>query len=187
MGTRTLILVRHGQYEADEAHVGYGKLTPLGVRQARRTAKRIQGYPIRSIYSSTMPRAVETAKLIRKNLGRVPLRFSHLLREGIPMPAPGTTGEQRSRMRQTRKRVDRAFARYFQPTRGADRYELIVAHGNVIRYWLRVAIGDSPTRWWRFWPMNCGLSIVVIPADGPTRIQSINDVGHLPLRMQTVT
>lgn len=103
------------------------------------------------------------------------------------MPAPGTTREQREKMSSTRKRVDRAFARYFRPTSGSDRTELVVAHGNVIRYWLRIAIGDPPSRWWRFWPMNCGLSIVVILADGPTRIQCINDVGHLPLRMQTVT
>jgi broad specificity phosphatase PhoE len=134
-----------------------------------------------------MPRAIETARLIRKRLGKVPFRFSHLLREGVPVPVPGSTRAQRDLMPQVRKRMDRAFARYFVPTRGRDRCELIVAHGNIIRYLLRLAIDDPPSRWWRLWPMNCGLSIVIIPDDGPRRIQSINDVGHLPLRMQTIT
>ena len=103
------------------------------------------------------------------------------------MWAPGLTAEHRANMSRTRKRIDTAFARYFQPTRGADRCEVLVCHGNITRYLLRVALGDPPSRWWRYWPLHCSLSIVVVPSDGPTRIVSINDVGHLPRRLQTVS
>jgi serine/threonine-protein phosphatase PGAM5 len=102
------------------------------------------------------------------------------------MWAPGLTAEHRANMSRTRKRIDRAFARYFRPTRGPNRCEVLVCHGNIARYLLRLAIGDPPSRWWRYWPLHCSLSIVVIPSNGMTRIVSINDVGHLPKRLQTV-
>jgi serine/threonine-protein phosphatase PGAM5 len=186
MGTRTLILVRHGQYYGDEGHARYGKLTPVGREQARRTAKRLAEYPVDVVHVSTMPRAIETARFVRQRVGKVPVKPSHLLREGIPMWAPGLTAEHRANMSRTRKRIDRAFTRYFRPTHGPDRCEVLVCHGNIARYLLRVAIGDPPSRWWRYWPLHCSLSIVVVPQDAPTRIVSINDVGHLPKKLQTV-
>jgi serine/threonine-protein phosphatase PGAM5 len=187
IATRTLILVRHGQFHSDETHRRRGRLTTMGIQQARRTAGRIAQYPVDVIHSSTMPRAVETARLIHARMRRVPLRWSHLLREGIPSPAPGMPREQRAGMPRARRRIERAFAKYFRSTRGRDRCEVIVAHGNIIRYLLRRAIGDAPGRWWRYKPLHCGLSIVLIPSEGPTRIWCINDIGHLPRRMQTVT
>src|ERR1041385_2394776 len=108
MGTRVLIFVRHGQYHLDETHPRHGKLTPLGVRQAKKVASRLVGYPVRVVHSSTMARAFETAALICRGLGTIPFRKTHLLREGIPLPYPGITAPQRSRMLRARTRMDRA-------------------------------------------------------------------------------
>jgi serine/threonine-protein phosphatase PGAM5 len=187
MGTRMLILVRHGQYYGDETHSRYGALTSVGREQARRTARRLADFPVDVVHVSTMPRAIETARLIRHRRGRVPVRPSHLLREGIPMWAPGLTSQHRANMIRTRKRIDRAFAKYFRPTRGPDRCEVLVCHGNITRYLLRLAIGDPPSRWWRYWPLHCSLSMVLVPPDRTNRIVCINDVGHLPRRLQTVS
>jgi serine/threonine-protein phosphatase PGAM5 len=185
MADRILLLLRHGQYVTDEEHSEYGYLTALGERQATRTARRLAEYPIDAVYSSTMPRAIQTTELVAKGLRRIPKKRVSALREGIPTPFPGITRDQRSRMSETRKRMERVYARFFRPTRGRDRFELLVCHGNLIRYLTRRAMGDAPGRWWKVAVMNCGLSIVVIRADGATRLFALNDVGHLPRAMQT--
>jgi len=186
MADRILIFVRHGEYHLDDEHPEYGALTPLGSRQARRVAKRLAAYPVAALHSSSMPRALETAAFIRSALGRISCRSTHLLREGIPLPYPGITAGQRTRMARSRQRMERAFARYFRPTRGADRYEVLVCHGNVIRYFIRRALRDDPGLWWRYFPVHCALTIFVVPKTGKVGIRAVNDVGHLPLRMQTI-
>jgi serine/threonine-protein phosphatase PGAM5 len=184
MGNRTLILIRHGQYHQHPKHSEYGRLTAVGVRQALRLAKRLVEYRINALHTSPMPRALETAALIRKQLPGVPNTCSRLLLEGIPTRIKGLTREQRQRVPAQRARMDTAFARYFRPTLGKDRIELLVCHGNILRYLLRRAIDDPPHKWWRSDVMHCSLSAVVIRPDGTARILAFNDVGHLPRSLQ---
>ena len=85
---RYLYFVRHGQAK----HVGDGfhnKLTPLGRKQARLTARRLAQWPIAALYSSDMPRAVESAEIIAPMLGGLRLRRMKLLREMTPSAIPG--------------------------------------------------------------------------------------------------
>lgn len=62
----TLIVVRHGQSmgNLERRFVGHGDapLTPLGHRQAELTADFLSRYPIERIYSSDLPRAIQTAQ-----------------------------------------------------------------------------------------------------------------------------
>ena len=88
--TRTLVFVRHGQYESgdtDEEKV----LTPLGREQARLTGKRLQEMyegRIDKVVYSTMTRATETANIIRKELpATIEAETSSTIREGIVTPA----------------------------------------------------------------------------------------------------
>ncbi|HMI90032.1 MAG TPA: histidine phosphatase family protein [Polyangiales bacterium] len=185
MAVRTLLLIRHGQYHLEQEHDRYGQLTPLGQRQTKRLARRLAQYPIDVLHSSTAPRALETVELIGRHLPEVPRRRTPLLLEGLPGVLKGMTKEQRGRVPLHRARMDRAFARYFRPTRGRDRFEVLICHGNIIRYLLRKALGDSIDKWSRSETTHCGMSIVLIEADGSTRISAVNDVGHLPRKMQT--
>src|SRR6185312_11074242 len=63
---RTIYLVRHGAYNLDPANgaTPVGRLTPLGLAQARLVAARLRGMtmPHLRLISSTLPRAVDTAK-----------------------------------------------------------------------------------------------------------------------------
>lgn len=67
MSKTTIILVRHGQSEANlqdlfAGHSGYS-LTPLGREQAARTAEYIKKtYPVDAVFSSDLPRAFQTAE-----------------------------------------------------------------------------------------------------------------------------
>jgi serine/threonine-protein phosphatase PGAM5 len=186
MALRTLLLIRHAQYHLDQSHQQHGQLTALGQRQSQRLAQRLAHFPIDVLHSSTAPRALETVALIAGRLSEVPRRSSELLLEALPGRFPGITAGQRAHLPLHRARMERAFARYFRPARGKDRCEVLVCHGNIIRYLLRKAIGDPIHKWSRFEITHCGLSVVVIHQDGTMRIASINDTGHLPRKMQTL-
>lgn len=66
-----------------------------------------------------------------------------------------------------------------------DRHELIVAHGNLIRYLICRVLGASPRAWASMRINNCGLSEVVVESDGSLTLASYNDTGHLPPRLVT--
>ncbi len=189
MGNRYLYLVRHGQYHMDHDKDDYGTLTPLGRRQAARIGKRLaQHGSFEAIFHSDMPRAVETAEIVAQHFPEIPRRQSRLLREGLPT-APGHWDDKpsRERLAKVRQRMDAAHDRFFKPSKGKkDRHELIVAHGNLIRYLVRRAMGDSVNKWWRMDIVQCSLCIVVVaPPPRHGLLMAFNDTGHLPKRMRT--
>ena len=78
MGTRTLVFLRHGQYDAESR----GELTALGREQARVTASYLEAFRFDLVWSSTLPRARETADIVATHLGGMRVRHTALLREG---------------------------------------------------------------------------------------------------------
>ncbi len=184
VANRILLLVRHGQFVREDDLPGFGSLTGLGKRQAQRIAKRLAAYPIDRVYASTATRALETADIIGTKID-APLARSRLLLEGVPTQPQGIDRVPRNKLAEDRARMERAFERFFRPTRGRDRRELLVCHGNIIRYLIRLAIGDDPSNWWRSDINHCGMSTVVIFPDGSGRVLGINDTGHLPPTLQT--
>ena len=74
MAKTTILLVRHGQSEANlqdlfAGHSGYS-LTPLGREQAAKTAEFIKNtYPVDAVYSSDLPRAFQTAEYTSRAFG----------------------------------------------------------------------------------------------------------------------
>ncbi len=85
---RTLLLIRHGQYETWHEDRSKRILTALGREQAQLTGQRLKDlskdYTL--LTSSSMPRAKETAQLIAECLPQVPREQSDLLTEGAPIP-----------------------------------------------------------------------------------------------------
>ena len=89
--TRTLILIRHGQYEHWQNDSEKRTLTKLGREQAQLTGERLQelGEKFTVMHYSSMPRATETAEIISKCLLDVPMRRCDMLQEGAPIrPEP---------------------------------------------------------------------------------------------------
>ena len=89
--TRTLILIRHGQYEHGQDDPDKRILTALGREQAMMTGERLRemGEKYTTLHYSTMPRATETANIISKSLPDVPTKSCDMLREGAPIrPEP---------------------------------------------------------------------------------------------------
>jgi serine/threonine-protein phosphatase PGAM5 len=190
-GLRTLILVRHGVYdETDPRGPEIGKaLLPEGREQARITGERLAGWPQRvdAVYASTMTRARETAEIIAKALPGVPLVADRNLRECEP-PGYGrqdmadvTAGSKDS----CAARIDGDFARYFRPSPERDSTEVLVCHGNVIRWLVCRAMGADPKLWLSMSPANCSLTVIQVRANGTCKITAVGDRGHLPVALQT--
>src|SRR5690625_4728642 len=80
-----VLLARHGQtaLSVDRRYSGQGdpELTPLGVRQAESTARRLAAVPhLSAVVSSPLRRCLGTAELVAEAAG-VPLRVDHDLIE----------------------------------------------------------------------------------------------------------
>ena len=187
MGTRTLILVRHGQYDVDRG----GTLTDVGRKQARTTgewlARQLHGQRVDALWSSTLPRAKETANIVADGLtggasaGKV--RAVGILREGMYTKVKGyeTTAHERL---EDRARADAAYARFFRTTR-ADRLEIVVCHGNLIRYLVCRAIDVPVGRWTRLNSHHCAVTRVLVRDTGAVRVVSYNETAHLPAQLVT--
>ena len=190
MATRTLYLVRHGLHQTQTmlAEGPNAGLTLLGVEQALFTAQRFRALPITEIHYSPLQRAAETADLIARALPDVPLHKAQVLQECIPSIPPAYIGKMhypQERLKQCRKQFQKAFDQFFKCARGEDKHEVLVCHGNIIRY-LVLKVLDVPTLAWNQMDMcNCAVSEVLITSDGGKMLITHNDVRHLPPHLIT--
>ena len=82
-------------------------------------------------------------------------------------------------------RLERLFAAYFTPSPDGERTELMVCHGNVIRYLVTRALGVDPTAWLGMSVGHASITRIRIEADGSFKVLSVGDVGHLPPARQS--
>lgn len=190
-GVRMVYLIRHGQYDHEDERdpdVGRG-LTPLGVAQARLIGARLRSLPVEmtSLLSSTMTRARETARVINEEFPELEHQRSRLIRECTPptwredIMAELEPGEGKA----CTEKLEEAFTKYFTPSPEKDRHDIIVCHGNVIRYFVTKVLGVDTMSWLRMSIGNCSLTIVRIKPDGSMKLLAYADVGHIPPNLQT--
>lgn len=192
-GVRTVYLIRHGEYDHDdERDPDVGKaLVPLGVAQARILGARLRGLPVdmTSLHSSTMSRARQTALVIGEEFPDLELRTSRLIRECTPPTwrEDIMAGETQADLGACTEQLDEAFPLYFAPSPDSDRHDVIVCHGNVIRYFVTKVLQVDSMAWLGMSIGNCSLTVVKIKADGSMKLLSFGDVGHLPPNLSTRT
>jgi serine/threonine-protein phosphatase PGAM5 len=190
-GSRWLYLIRHGFYDYhDERDPEVGKaLVPLGVAQARLTADRLRSLPVRvsSLRSSTMTRAYETALVIGEEFPDLQITKHKQLSECTPPTwREDIMAEYESEeLSACRDKLETAFAEFFVPSSGGDRHDVVVCHGNVIRYFVTRILGVDTLSWLVMSVGNCSLTVVRINPDGTMKLLSVGDVGHLPPNLQT--
>jgi serine/threonine-protein phosphatase PGAM5 len=184
-----IYLVRHGAYDANakvDPEVG-GSLTPLGIAEARLIGSRLRGLPVHfdSITSSTMQRARETAVIVRESLPEVELRQSADLSECTPLTSRPLEGKSPDEQAACTRRLDHVFDERFKPATTANRNDLIVAHGNVIRYLVMKALGVDTHAWLGLSIAHASLTVIRVRADGTKSVLSVGDVGHIPPDLQS--
>jgi serine/threonine-protein phosphatase PGAM5 len=193
-GVRTIYLIRHGQYDqADERDEFSGRgLVPLGIAQARLLAARLKAMPVRfsSLTSSTMTRARQTAAIISSEFPGLELRQSPLIHECTPptwrkdVMAAASAADKDGCV----ERIERFFREAFVPSPDAnDRNDIVVCHGNVIRYLVTKVLRVDTLAWLQMSISNCSLTVVRIRGDGSMRLDAFGDYGHIPETMRTFT
>ena len=191
-GIHTLYLVRHGDYESDDprgSDAGQG-LNALGREQAQLVAERLASLHVRfdSLQSSSMRRARETAEIVSGVIG-LPVQLAPDIRECTP---PARREDIRAKLdpkeaEACREQLEGAFRRFFRPSPERDTREVLVCHGNVIRYLVCRTLGVETQAWGGMTIANCSLTVIEVRPGGGLRLVSFDDVGHLPPEKQTYT
>ena len=188
-----LFLIRHGETVGNASRTVQrpdNPLSPRGVAQAERLARRLASEGIAHILSSDFARARTTAEHLQRGTG-APLTFDSLLQErnfgdlrgtpyaelGLDMFAPEYAPPNGETWPAFHARVDQAWARV-QALAAATRGPLaVVTHGLVCRSLAarHLILPDGavvPERW-----ENTSLTVVDWPA--PWRVRLLNCVAHL--------
>ncbi len=188
---RTITLVRHGHYEADpqaDPKLGPG-LSALGVAQARMAAARLvaenPGYD--EIFASPLTRAQDTAKLVVEAFpGAQMIDVPELAECTPPTRQKAVTKDMpQADLDACKAGLDKLFAERFVAADGAESRQLMVAHGNVIRYLVTKALGVDSERWLEMSVGHVSLTRVRIEADGSIKLLGVGDIGHVPTNLRT--
>lgn len=188
---RTIILVRHGNYVEDPAvDVKRGPhLSPIGVAQAQLVGARLAGMPTHfdAMYVSPMQRARDTAAIIAGDFPGRRFEVVDDLAECIPPTRrPEIMAHEKPKdLAACAAQLDRVFARFFKPATGKERTELLVCHGDVIRYLVTRALGVDTKAWLEMSVSNASITKIRVEADGRFKVISVGDVGYLPPAMIT--
>ncbi len=200
-----LILVRHGETEANVQQIWQGSLdaplTERGQKQVVATAKYIaevnKQYPIHAFYVSPLPRAQSTAAAIAQTIGLYP-QIDEALREF-------DLGDWEGRSFVELKEKENLWNRWrtdpwFAPPGGesprsfnqravqafqhlAEQYPdqtvLAVTHGGLICNVLASWFGTGPDDWRRWEPHNCAVTILTFD-NGQWQATAVNETKHLP-------
>jgi len=188
---RTIILIRHGEYEHDEdcdEDEGCGLVT-LGRQQARLVGDRLKAMPIvfTSIQASAMTRARQTGEIIAERFPDLELVIQRDIRECTPatrrqdIMAELEPGEAAA----CETNLEAAWQRIFVPATGKNEYDIVVCHGNVIRWFATRVLEVDPLAWLGMSIANCSLTVVQVRADGSKKLVAFADSGHIPYSMTT--
>jgi serine/threonine-protein phosphatase PGAM5 len=193
-GIRSIYLIRHGEYAPQDDDIAdtLNNLTPLGIAQARLVSNRLKSMKINfnSLISSTMSRALQTAMVINGDFPEFELQKEDLIRECTPPTwrKDVMSGVDTSHREECVKNLERAFQKYFIPSSdNKDRNDIIVCHGNVIRYFVTKVLRVDTMAWLQMSITNCSLTIVRIFPDGTMKLDAFSDYGHIPENMRTFT
>jgi broad specificity phosphatase PhoE len=206
MSSTRILLIRHGQSEGNaEGRFGGHTATPLSLRgrkQAEATAHTLSTEKLSAIYSSDLPRAVETAMPLAR-LTSLEVEQSNAFRERSVGVMEGLTFEEAAAqhpaqyaalLRRDLEHVILGGESYRQMLeRGLSELDRIIErHGGghvaifshtgticILTLHLMGAL-DAPTLrpvW--IATANCGITRIELRNDGFVRVQAVNDTRHL--------
>jgi serine/threonine-protein phosphatase PGAM5 len=184
-GIRYLYLVRHGDYDSTalgDPQAGPG-LNDLGRAQAALVANRLAAFPVKfdSLVTSQLARARETGDIVAARL-RLPVTRDAALSETRP---PGEGVAASLVVATAEAQLKDAWDRYTPPAPAATRHDLLICHGNVIRWFVCRALGVDTRQWTRMEIGNTSITVIEIQPNGATQLLLYNDTSHVPLGQQS--
>jgi probable phosphoglycerate mutase len=188
-----IFLIRHGETHGNAARivqVPASPLSPRGVAQAERLARRLERLGIARILASDLARARTTAEHLHRATG-APLTFDPLLHERsfgdirgtayadleVDLFAPDYVPPNGESWAVFHARVDQAWARVMDTVATTDGHLAVVTHGLVCRSLaarhLRLPAGvEAPERWEN-------TSVTIVDGASPWRVSLMNCIAHL--------
>jgi alpha-ribazole phosphatase len=198
-----IIFVRHGETEwnASLRYQGHADipLNDRGRAQARAAAARLARYQIRTIYTSDLTRAAETAATIGEELGIVPISMAELREIDVGQWEGYTPEELYRRFPDHMREYERDPARTvriggesyaqlqeralvalnrIQESHSRNETILVVSHGGTIRAVLCHVIGLDLIHFGRMWLDNGSFTELRLGSNG-WRLLRLNDAAHL--------
>lgn len=154
---------------------------------------------VKAIHVSNLTRAKETADIIAQQLPQENViertAPDPLLNEGRPchhIPTGKVTPSIIKKTDEQHERIEQGFQKYIftapppsSPSSEGEQeepkheFEIIVCHGNVIRYFFCRALQLPPEAWLRLCTFNCSLTYFTIRPSGSVSCRMLGDVGHL--------
>ncbi|MBI3636080.1 MAG: histidine phosphatase family protein [Candidatus Rokubacteria bacterium] len=188
-----IVLIRHGETAGNAARIVQHPdipLSPRGLAQAERLARRLAGAGITAILSSDLARAAQTAAPVAAATG-APIAFEPLLHErnfgdirgtayadlGFDPFEPGYTPPGGESWEVFHARVDRAWARVREAAAATPGHLAVVTHGLVCKSLAgrHLALPEGcgvPERWEN-------ASVTIVDARAPWRVELLNCCAHL--------
>ena len=206
MDTTRVLLIRHGQSQGNaEGRFGGHTATPLsarGRRQAAAAAQALSAEPLSAIYSSDLPRALETARPLSRLTG-LEIQSSEAFRERSVGVMEGLTFEEAAERhpeqyaalirrdfehvllggesyRQLLDRAARELDRAIEQHRGG-RIAVFSHTGTIciLALHLMGALDAPELRPVWIATTNCGITRFELRTDGFVRVLALNDTRHL--------
>ena len=191
LAERTIVLVRHGSYVPDpkiDEKIG-PHLSPLGSALAHLAGARLAGMPGRfdGKYVSPMQRARDTAAIIGERFPGCPFEVVGDLAECVPPTwrTDAVSDYSREEQADCKAALDRDFNRYFKPAIDSPQCEMLVCHGDVIRYLVTRALRVDTKAWLEMSVGNASITVIRVQPDGRMKVISVGDVGHVPPNLQS--
>ena len=140
-----------------------------------------------ALYVSPLQRARDTAATIAMDF---PGRHFEVLPDLAECTPPTRhaeimKAEKAEDLAACKAQLDRLFAEHFRPAVGKERSELLICHGNVIRYLITRALDVDSTAWLEMSVGHASITRIRIDADGHIKVIAVGDVGHLPSNLLT--
>ncbi|MFF7642203.1 histidine phosphatase family protein [Streptomyces canus] len=192
--TRYLCLARHGEALPDESG-----LTEAGRQQATLLGQRLRGIPFTAVHHGPLPRAAQTARLVRDQLKSVPALVSEIAGDYVPYVPPrdelppesadfylrflaDTTDDERE---QGAALGRQALDLFTGPVDGGDdRHELVVTHNFLVAWLVRDAMHAPKWRWLGLSHANAALTVIRYAPGRAASVLVSNDMRHLPTELR---
>jgi len=190
----SIIFIRHGETALNTARVIQPADTPLsdrGRQQARAVARRVAALQPAAVWSSDLPRALETAQAVAAASAGVPLTTSELLRERnfgdlrgrrydeldfdpLRFYSAPPNGES---VDEFRERVAQAFAEAVRLRAALPGPLAVVSHGLVLRTIIGAQLTVAPDAVSQLVMGNT--SVTIVAAEAPHAIEVLDCILHL--------
>jgi broad specificity phosphatase PhoE len=194
MATRFSYIVRHGEALPDESG-----LSENGRQQAILLGQQLRGRPIAMIHHGPLPRAAQTAQVIREQMGDVTLQMSpsagdyipylpptnELPSDYVPFLAPFLDQFTKEDGEHGALLAQQALDMFTSTTADGEEYhELVVTHNFLIGWLVSHAMAAPKWRWLGLNFGNAALTVIRYAPGRPPAILIYNDMRHLPTALQ---